>query len=125
MTNLPPGDQILDISAATANPAPDGSGYGSFREETTLIAGVTNNVARPFFLPRIAASSLTTVNPNFFTEVTNTDLGVALLVPPGTATDDSGAEFSGELSISLVPRGLAPAELPDNLDPSLLITIQP
>jgi len=123
--NVPSGSQVFDIDASTASPGPNGASYGGFREEIDLIGGVNNVVDRPFFLPRIAVNSLTTVNPNFFTTVTNPDLGVSLTVPPNTAKDENGNNFTGELSISLVPRELAPVELPDTLDPGLLVTIQP
>ena len=125
LSAIPASSHVLDIDSSTANPAPDSSPYAGFREEIELIAGVNNIVDRPFFLPRIAMKSLTTVNPNFFTTVTNTDLGITLNVPPGTAKDENGDDFNGQLSISIVPRDLAPAELPSNLDPGLLITIQP
>ena len=36
-----------------------------------------------------------------------------------------GAEFTGQLSISEVPEGLAPAAMPAELQPGLLVTIQP
>jgi len=123
LSGIPGSSQIFDI--ATASPAPDGSTYAGFREDIVLISGVNNVVSRPFFLPRIAANSLTTVNPNFFTTVTNPDLGVTLRVPPNTAKDANGNNFTGQLSISVVPKNLTPAALPDNLDPGLIITIQP
>jgi len=125
LSGIPASIHVLDIDSSTAQMAPNGSPYAGFREEIELIAGVTNAVSRPFFLPRIAVNSLTSVNPNFFTTVTNPDLGITLKVPPGTAKDENGNDFTGQLSISIVPKGLAPAELPSNLDPGLLITIQP
>ena len=85
LSGIPASSHVLDIDSSTANLAPDGSPYAGFREEIEVIAGVTNAVTRPFFLPRIAVNSLTTVNPNFFTTVTNPDLGITLTVPPGTA----------------------------------------
>src|SRR5262245_56688748 len=125
ITNVPGGDQLLDIAVGTAQPAPDGSLYGGFREAIHLIGGVDNVVERPFFLPRINEASRTTVNPVQTTVVTNPSLGATLVVPPHTAKNPDGSDFTGQLSISLVPRGLAPAQLPANLDPALLITIQP
>ncbi|MDA2924537.1 PKD domain-containing protein, partial [Acidobacteria bacterium AH-259-L09] len=125
LSGIPAGAQILDIDASLANLAPEGSSYAGFREEIELISDVTNIIDRPFFLPRIAANSLTAVNPNFFTTVTNPDLGVSIRVPPNTAKNPDGTNFTGQLSISLVPRDLAPAALPDFLDPALVITIQP
>ncbi len=125
LTGVPGGEQILDINAATANPAPDSSPYAGFREKTKLIEGVTNVVDRPFFLPRIATESLTTVNPNATTIVENPTLGVMIEIPPHTAKNPDGSDFTGQISISEVPEGLAPAALPEELQPGLLITIQP
>jgi RHS repeat-associated protein len=125
VNNLPAGSQILDIDTSTANPAPDGSPYAGFREELELLSGVNNDIDRPFFLPRISVNSLITVDPNTTTVVTNADLRVTLTIPPNTAKDQNGNDFTGQISISLVPRGLAPAALPEELDPGLLITIQP
>ncbi len=122
---LPAGVQVFDIAPAAANPAPNGAPYAGFREKVTLQLHVDNIVTRPFFLPRIAVNSLTTIDPNATTVVTNPDLGISITVPPHTAKDQNGNDFTGQLSISLVPRGFAPAELPEFLDPDLLVTIQP
>jgi RHS repeat-associated protein len=123
--NASGGLQVLDIAPGTGQPAPDGSPYGGFREAITLVGHVDNVVERPFFLPRIDVASVTRVNPNAATVVTNPTLGVSINVPPHTAKNMDGTDFVGDLSISLVPRGLAPAQLPPNLDPALLVTIQP
>ncbi len=125
VNNAPAGRQVLDIAPGTGQPAPDGSPYGGFREAITLTAHVTNTVERPFFLPRIAIASVTRVNPDTTTVVTNSTLGVSLSVPAHTAKNPDGTDFVGDLSISLVPRGLAPAQLPPFLNPGLLVTIQP
>jgi hypothetical protein len=123
--NASGGMQVLDIAPGTGQPAPDGSPYGGFREAITLVGHVDNVVERPFFLPRIDVASVTRVNPNAATVVTSPSLGVSINVPPHTAKNMDGTDFVGDLSISLVPRGLAPAQLPPNLDPALLVTIQP
>ncbi len=125
ITNLAGGSQILDIDASTAAPAPDGSTYAGFREEIELIANVDNIETRPFSLPRIDATSLTTVNPAVTTVVTNPGLNISLTVAPNTAKNPDGTDFTGQLSISAVPPGLAPAALPDFLETNQLITIQP
>jgi YD repeat-containing protein len=125
ITGLPGGVRVLDIAPATANPAPDGSPYAGFREQFPLQLHADNVVERPFFLPRIAVNSLTTIDPNATTVVTNPDLGISVTIPPHTAKDQNGNDFTGQMSISLVPRGLAPAELPAFLDPGLLATLQP
>ena len=125
LDSIPGGDQILDVDASTANLAPDGSQYASFREAIELIPDVVNNIDRPIFLPRIDGSSSTTVDPANTTVVSNPNLGVSLTVPPNTAKNPDGTDFTGDLSISEVPGGFAPAPLPEELDPGLLVTIQP
>ena len=127
VTDLPAGSQVLDIDTSMAKFAPNGAPYAGFREELELIADVNNIVERPFFLPRIDTNSLTQVDPDLTTIVMHvSSLGVVFItVPPHTAKNPDGTDFMGQLSISLVPRGLAPAALPDFLDPGLLITIQP
>jgi len=125
LSGLPAGGQVLDIDTSTAGLAPDGSPYAGFREEIELIENVTNIVERPFFLPRIDPASLTTVDPTVTTVVESPSLGVSIAVPPFTARAGDGSLFTGQLSISVVPEGLAPAALPEELNPGLLITIQP
>ena len=125
LTGILGGSQVFDIDATTASAAPDSSPYAGFRESIELISGARNVVDRPLFLPRIAVESLTPVNPSATTIVTNETLGVTLTVPPRTAKLSDGSNFSGEISISLVPKALAPAALPENLEPGMLITLQP
>ena len=57
--------------------------------------------------------------------VMNEALDIELQVPAGMALAEDGSPYNGELWISEVPTGLAPAALPEFLDPGLLITIQP
>ena len=125
LTGIPSDSQVFDIDTSTAAPAPDDSPYAGFREELHIMAGARNVVNRPFFLLRIATESLTAVNPSATTVVTNETLGVTLTVPPNTAKLADGSNFSGEMSISVVPEALAPAALPENLEPGMLITLQP
>ncbi len=121
----PPGSHVLDINTANAQPALDGSPYASFREEFFVIGGMTNTVERPFYLPRIDPDSLTTVIPAQTTTVNNPNLDITMTVPPNTALNEEGTPFTGQLSISEVPQGLAPAMMPPELQSGLLITVQP
>ncbi len=125
ITLAPDGVQVLDFDTSTAVPGPGGAAYAAFRERYPLIAAVDNVIERPIYLPRLAAASLTTVDPDAETVVSNDTLGVSIHVPPHTAKAEDGSDFTGQLSISLVPRDLAPMPLPDLLDPALLVTIQP
>lgn len=124
LSGIPAGTQVLDLATVSANPAPDGSPYAGFREAIKIVAGIPNEVSRPFYLPRIAVGSLAKVDPNFTTDVVNEDLGVSIKVPPHTALLGE-QEFTGNLSISLVPEALAPAVLPENLGFGQLVTVQP
>ena len=116
---------ILDLDPSSARPAPLGLGYAGFRERISLHAHVLNTEPRPFTLPRLAAESRTQINPLRDTMVMNEELDIELQVPAGMALAEDGSPYNGELWISEVPRGLAPAALPEFLDPGLLITIQP
>ena len=123
LDNLTAGDKVIDFDTANAV-APNGDAYAGFREAIAIQDGA-NEITRPFYLPRIASDSLTTVDPNADTVVTNTDLGVSMTVLAGSARGEDGELFDGQLSISEVPDGLAPAALPEDLDPGLLFTVQP
>ncbi|WP_349431031.1 putative Ig domain-containing protein [Methylomarinum sp. Ch1-1] len=125
LSNLTAGTQVLDINAATAQDSPVGGPYAGFREQYPLIAHVENHEARPFYLPRIDRDSLTQIDPAIETRVANPNLGVSFTVPPYTAKNPDGSYFTGQFSISEVPRNLAPAAMPETIDPGLLVTIQP
>lgn len=56
LRNVPPGEQVLDLDTGGATPAPTGDTYAGFRER--IVLNGFNNVERPFYLPRIDASSL-------------------------------------------------------------------
>ncbi len=99
--------------------------HAGFREIYDLIADTDNVIERPFFMPQIDQSSLTTIDPNQTTVVMNATLGVSLSIPPNTAKDALGNDYTGQVSISEVPLGLAPVQMGELLMPSLLVTIQP
>jgi len=111
LSGIASGAQIFDIDSTTVINAPAGVTYAGFREEITLIADVTNVVDRPFFLPRIDPAGTQTIDPAITTVVNNAPLGVTLTVPPNTAKDELGNDFTGDLSISTVPPSLAPVAL--------------
>lgn len=125
LTGVPGGLQVIDISSANALPGPGGAQYAGFREHYRLIPGVMNVEDRPFFLPRLDASSLTQVVAGQSTSVVNPNLNIAMTVGANTATVEGGGAYAGQLSISAVPEELAPAKLPDELGRGSLITIQP
>ena len=124
LSNLPSGEQILKIDSTNATDAPDGSRYGNFIEKFVLIASVTNMVERPIYLPRIDSSSGGTVAAGSPTTVTNATLGVSMTIAADTAENENGTAFEGVVYISEVPTEFAPVELPEDLDPNLLLSIQ-
>lgn len=125
LDNLPDGRQVLDIDPTNAQVGPNGVVYAGFREHFDLLGHVVNDVQRPFYLPQIDQSSLTQVIAGEDTVVENVNLGVTLTVPADAVVNMDGTPYTGELSVSVVPHNLAPAAMPDNLDPGLLLTIQP
>ncbi len=125
LDNLTAGTQVLDIDPSGAQDSPAGGPYGGFREQYLLYEHVDNLQERPFFLPRIDLDSVTQVDPALETVVTNSSLGVTIVVPPHTAKNPDGSDYSGPLSISLVPPGFAPATMPKELGFGQVVTIQP
>lgn len=65
------------------------------------------------------------VDPDNTTVLENTNLDIALTIPPNTVKNEDGSDYTGPLSISIVPSEFTPASLPDNLGPSLVISVQP
>ncbi|GEM_PF-1317850 len=125
LSGLPAGPQVLAFDAATARPAPGGGSYAGFRRRIDVVAHTVRQLARPVYLPRIETASRTPVDPGARTVVSNARLGVTLTVAAGSAVGPDGAPFTGMLSISEVPRGFAPATLPEGVEPGLLVTLQP
>ena len=116
---------VLKIDASTAQAGPGGVSYADFIEPLHLIQAAANVISRPFFLPRIETSSATTVTEGQATQVANTNLGVELAIPADAIVNDDGSTFTGSITVSEVPRNLAPVSLPEQFNPSTLITIQP
>ena len=125
LTGLPSGSQLLEFDASTVSNPPVGVSYADFEEEFIFIFEVTNFIDRPFFLPRIDEDSRTTVVAGMQTTVINPNIGVTLIIAPDAAKDEQGNPFTGDITISEVPLELAPVELPAELQPAILITIQP
>ena len=126
LDNIRRGDSyVLKIQASVANAGPGGAKYSDFIEPLHLIEGVDNRVARPFFLPRIDMSSATAVVADRPTQVMNSNLKVGLSIPANAVVNTDGTVFTGDVTISQVPKNLAPISLPEQFNPSMLITIQP
>ena len=122
MTGIPAGEQYFEYDGSTATPA---GSYGAYRGQLTVIANVTNIVDRPLYIMGIDKAGETSVNPNGQTVVNNPNVGVTVNIPPNTVLDDNGQLYAGPISVSPVPEEFTPAALPDTLNPSRVLTIQP
>jgi RHS repeat-associated protein len=94
--------------------------------EHDVFAGVNNVIDRPIFLPPLDVANGKQIDPMQDTMVTTAAIpGAAVFVAAGTLMNQQGTPFDGILSITEVPPDLTPAALPENLKPSLVVTIQP
>ena len=57
--------------------------------------------------------------------VENAAMGVTMVIPAGTAMDQNGQPYTGEISIVEVPVDFAPVALPSDMQPAMLVSIQP
>ena len=124
LSNIPAGARIVSLDASGVT-AQDGSTYGDFKGRLNIVKNVHNRPFRDYMLPRIAAESMAMVEPDEMTMVQNTEIGVSMMIPAQTAMNMDGSMYSGPLSISMVPVDSAPRELPEDLRPNFLITLQP
>jgi membrane-associated phospholipid phosphatase len=90
------------------------------------IVGVNNVISRPIYLPPIDTAHAVTIDPTVDTTVTNEAIaGASVFVEAGSLLNQQGELYTGQMSITTVPRELTPAALPPNLLPDLVVTIQP
>ena len=124
-----PGDTLKiypdDINTATEV-------YPFIAEKLPLVlghdpyGGVNNVIDRPIYLPVLDIANGQVVDPTQDTTVTTATIpGAAVTVTAGSLLDQQGNPFSGVLSITEVPAEFTPAALPPNLNPDLVVTIQP
>ena len=91
-----------------------------------VFSGVNNVIERPIYLPAIDLDNAVTIDPVVDTSVTTDAIpGAEVFVAAGTLENMEGELFTGQLSITSVPRDLTPASLPEGLFPDILVTIQP
>jgi len=104
-------------------------------EQIQIIQGASNSLASPIFLQPIDQASADPVESFQQSVITSSDIisngvnygPVILTIAPGTAhlIDNPNQAFNGLMSISRIVNSQAPQPLPDGLEPSLLISIQP
>lgn len=125
LTGISGGRQLIDIVSSGAAPAPDGTVYTNFREGIELTEDVTNTIERPFFMSRITPDSIVTVDPSQMTVLDSVSTGIRIEIPPASVMNEDGTMFTGQLSVAMVPEGLTPAPLPDDLQAGVVFSVQP
>ena len=124
ISGIPHGAQIVSLDA-TGLTASNGHQYANFKGRLKILPNVLNRPHRDYMLPRVNPDHISMVNPARATTVSNSDIGVSMTVPAETVMSSDGTMYSGPLSISMVPIDATPRELPEEFNPSLLITLQP
>lgn len=108
--------------------------YPFVAEEIGLILNVgpfdnvNNVVARPIYLPELDTDGGSVIDPATDTTVTQEiyEGGFAsVFVAAGSLLDQQGALYDGLLSITQVPPEKTPAALPPDMNPAVVVTIQP
>ena len=91
-----------------------------------IFVGSMNEIGRPIYLPALDTANAEPIDPNADVTVTTPTIpGATVTVAAGTLENREGQDFSGELSITEVPRDLTPAALPRGVQPDVVVTIQP
>jgi Bacterial Ig-like domain len=129
---IPAGSTSSDTLRVNGQQLANGITYPFVAESIPLLLGraldqgVNNQINRPIFLPAIDVSSGTQVVAGVATVTTNPNIPNAqvTVVADGLRNQD-GTAFTGSLSITAVPTNRTPAALPPNVNPALVVTIQP
>ena len=101
-------------------------GYAILASPVDLIPNVMNNLASELRVPVLDMASAVTVNPNATTVLGNPAFpAVSVTIPPHTAKNANGTDYTGVLTISPVPEYGRPESRPVELRPGFSITIQP
>ncbi|MCI0635898.1 MAG: hypothetical protein L0206_18570, partial [Actinobacteria bacterium] len=127
---LPSGRQRLLIDGSTIDPAL--GVFATVPELITLIEGGANVLEPPIFLIPLDVASGDVIDPAVDSVVTSGPIGpagqpVTLTVAAGTArNEETGQLFEGLSHISSIPSpDLGPRPLPDDMDLSVYIALQP
>lgn len=123
---IPQGDQLLTVDGSTA--AANGGTYPLFSIHLQVEPDSETVIERPIYLPFISTEDAVVIDPEANIQVRNTtdpELQQAMVeVLSGTAMLNR-QPYSGALSITRVPTDRTPRSLPPELEPSILITMQP
>ncbi|MDD9933777.1 MAG: putative Ig domain-containing protein, partial [Myxococcales bacterium] len=122
LTGVGSGAVTLEFDGSTASGP---ISYASYRATKDLEAGVAAQLDRPIYLPHLDPAGQATVVANMATTLSNPNLGVDIQIPANTVVDESGAAYTGPITVSEVAPGFTPGALPSNLNPAQVVTIQP
>ena len=113
------GKQVLLANGFT-------QGYAILASPVDLIPNVMNTLPSELRVPVIDMASAVTVNQNATTVLGNPAFpAVSVTIPPHTAKNANGTDYTGVLTISPVPEYGRPESRPVELKPGFSITIQP
>jgi RHS repeat-associated protein len=101
-------------------------GYAILASPVDLIPNVLNQLPSELRVPALDMASAVTVNPNATTVLGNPNFpAISVTIPPHTAKNPDGTDYTGVLTISPVPEYGRPESRPVELKPGFSITIQP
>lgn len=121
LSGLNPGENYIEFDGSTV----PGQRIAGYRARYNLPAGINTVIDRPIYLMRIEVAFEVPVNPSITTVINNTRIGVSLTIPPFTAKADDGSDYTGMISISEVPAMFTPGAGPPDLQPGMVVTVQP
>lgn len=119
---LPAGQLQIEYNGSSAQPV---NSYASYRANVNLTDNTVTEIERPIYLMKIDQDGQVDIDPNNTTTLVNPNLGIEVTIPPNTVKDENGNDYDGMLSLSEVPADFTPGSLPSELDPGLVVTIQP
>ena len=125
INDIPKGEEyIIQIatSGITLNGKPK---YGDFHEQIEVIEKAENVITRPFYMPLVDTNGVAEITANKATKLVNTAIKAELDVPANVSRMN-GMAYTGDISLSEVPKALAPIALPESLrGTATLLTLQP
>ena len=124
LSGIPHGPQTVSLDASGIMDA-TGNQFANFKGRLPIAPNVLNRPYRDYLLPIIDSTGMAMIDPTKPTSVNNTNINVSFTIPPQTAMGADGNAYTGPISVSAVPIDATPRELPDFLQPSFLITLQP
>ena len=111
-----------------------GAVYPFIAEKLPLVLGhevypdALNYIDRPIYLPALDVAGGTQIDPSL-TMVVQQEIApgemASVTVAAGSLKDQQGNDYTGTLSITEVPPDFTPAALPADIQPDVVVTIQP